>query len=160
EGAAEPSVLDSTEITQPALFAVEYALACLWESWGVRPAFLLGHSVGEYVAACLAGVFSLEDGMRLVSERGRLMGSLAAGSMAAVAAGPEALQELVMGDGVTIAAVNGPHSTVVSGETRAVESLCEALGARGIRCKALSVSHAFHSPMMEPALGPFARAVE
>jgi len=155
------SPLDETAYTQPALFAIEYALAQLWRSWGIVPSFVMGHSVGEYVAACVAGVFSLEDGLRLIAERGRLMQALPRdGGMAAVfsdegrvsaALGPYAGE-------LSIAALNGPEETVVSGASRSLGRLLEALSAAGIRSKSLRVSHAFHSPLMEPMLDAFEKA--
>ncbi len=153
-----PSLLDETGFTQPALFALEYALANLWRSWGVEPAVLLGHSVGEYAAACLAGVFSLEDGMRLITARGRLMQQLPrGGSMAAVfadAARVEAVLEPYRNQ-ATVAAVNGPENVVVSGEAAAVRAVVDAFEKTGVRTQMLAVSHAFHSPLMEPMLDAF-----
>ena len=157
----EASLLDRTECTQPALFAVEYALAELWRSWGVVPMAVMGHSVGELVAACVAGIMSLEDALVLVAERGRLMGSLPnGGAMAAIAAGEaEVLECMAQGAAqLAIAAVNAPDQTVVSGTSDAVEALCGAFEARGVRCQRLAVSHAFHSPLVEPVLAEFERA--
>jgi acyl transferase domain-containing protein/NADPH:quinone reductase-like Zn-dependent oxidoreductase len=152
--------LDQTQYTQPALFAVEYALAELWRAWGVTPDVLIGHSVGEYVAACLAGVFSLEDGLRLIVERGRLMQSLPpGGAMAAVFAGEGAVrEELARHAEVSIGAVNGPEQTVISGAAAAVDAACASFAARGVRCQRLPVSHAFHSPLVEPILDRFEQA--
>ena len=151
-GAAEQ--LNQTGLTQPALFAVEYALAKLWMSWGVCPAAMAGHSIGEYVAACLAGVFSLEDALAVVAARGRLMQGLAAGAMTAV---PLAEQEVrpLLSEGLALAAVNGPRQCVVSGTFEAVANLERELEGREISCRRLHTSHAFHSPMMEPVLGEF-----
>ncbi|PZN81690.1 MAG: short-chain dehydrogenase [Candidatus Methylumidiphilus alinenensis] len=152
------ALLDQTAYTQPALFALEYALAELWRSWGIQPTAVMGHSVGEYVAACVAGVFSLEDGLRLIAARGRLMGALPQnGGMVAVQAEPSQVAALLHNDGerLAFAAINGPHSVVVSGEQPALEVLVAKLHAAGIKTKALAVSHAFHSHLMEPMLAEF-----
>ncbi|HYG62914.1 MAG TPA: beta-ketoacyl synthase N-terminal-like domain-containing protein [Thermoanaerobaculia bacterium] len=146
--------LARTALTQPALFAVEYALARLWMSWGVRPQAMLGHSIGEYVAACLAGVFSLEDALALVAARGRLMQDLPAGGMLSVPLPEEELAPL-LGPHLSIAAVNEPARTAVSGPFGALEELERDLTARGVEYRRLQTSHAFHSTMMEPALQPF-----
>jgi len=151
-------LLDETMYTQPALFSLEYALAELWRSWGVEPAAVMGHSVGEYTAACVAGVFSLEDGLRLIAERGRLMQSLPKdGMMAVVFASEERVKVAIepYAKLVSFAAINGPESVVISGETNAVNSVLEKLHADGIRTQPLNVSHAFHSPLMEPILDNF-----
>ena len=155
-GAQTP--LDETTYTQPALFALEYALAELWRSWGIEPAAVLGHSVGEYVAACVAGVFSLEDGLKLIATRGRLMQeSSEKGTMAAVAADEQrvAAELELYRDDVAIAALNGPQNTVISGRSGAVEEILKKFEARGIRCKRLAVSRAFHSPLLDPILDAF-----
>ena len=146
--------LQQTAITQPALFVVEYALAQLWMEWGVRPTAMLGHSIGEYVAATLAGVFSLEDALAVVSARGKLMQELPSGSMLAVPL-PEAQVQPLLGQELSLAAINGPYSCVVSGMREAVEALEGQLAARGVECRRLHTSHAFHSPMMEPILESF-----
>jgi acyl transferase domain-containing protein len=151
-GAAER--LAQTRFTQPALFAVEYALARLWMAWGVVPQAMLGHSIGEYVAACLAGVMSLADALALVAERGRLMQALPAGAMLAVPLGEAELVPLLDGQ-LSLAAVNAPGRAVVSGPHEAVEALRMALAGRGVAARPLHTSHAFHSGMMEPALAPF-----
>jgi acyl transferase domain-containing protein/NADPH:quinone reductase-like Zn-dependent oxidoreductase/acyl carrier protein len=158
-GPESEAILNQTENAQPALFAVEYALAELWRSWGVEPAALIGHSLGEYVAACVAGVFSLEDGLKLVSARGRLMQTMCKpGAMAAVAADEAAVLAAIEGrSGLAIAAVNAPDSVVISGEETGVDAAMAQLLAGGIRCERLAVSHAFHSPMMEPMLDEFER---
>jgi acyl transferase domain-containing protein len=159
ERAAEAAErLKETFLTQPALFAVEYALAQLWMSWGVRPEALAGHSVGEYVAACLAGVFSLADALSLVAYRARLMQALPKGEMLSVMLTAEELEPYLNAD-LSLAAVNGPSQCVLSGTAQAVEG-CEALlVAREVKCRRLHTSHAFHSRMMEPALEPFARRI-
>jgi acyl transferase domain-containing protein len=148
--------LNQTAVTQPALFVIEYALARLWMEWGVRPEAMIGHSIGEYVAACLAGVFSLEDALRLVAERGRLMQGLPAGSML-VAPLPEAKARALIERraGLSLAAVNAPELCVVAGPSDAVDGLEAELSAEGVVCRRLRASHAFHSEMMEPILAPF-----
>lgn len=156
EGAASP--IDETIYTQPALFALEYALAMLWRSWGIEPAAVMGHSVGEYVAACVAGVFSLEDGLKLIATRGRLMQALPqGGEMAAVFATetPVAAAIASYADRVSIAAVNGPENIVISGAGPAIQAILDTLAAEGIKAQRLTVSHAFHSPLMEPMLNAF-----
>ncbi|MEO0408181.1 MAG: type I polyketide synthase, partial [Cyanobacteria bacterium P01_A01_bin.135] len=147
--------IHQTALTQPAIFALEYALAQLWLSWGVQPAAVLGHSIGEYVAACIARVFSLEDGLRLVAARGRLMQALpAGGGMVAVMASAEQVSGL-LGESVAIAAINGPESVALSGPLDDLEKVEATLTSKGIKTKALSVSHAFHSALMEPMLAEF-----
>ncbi len=150
--------LARTEITQPALFVTEYALAQLWLSWGLAPAAMLGHSVGEYVAACLAGVFSLPDALLVLSARARLMQSLPPGAMLAVRL-PEADVLPLLGDTLSLAAVNSPSGCVVSGPSDAVAALQSLLESRQAACKRLNTSHAFHSGMMEPILAPFMEVV-
>nr|UUL70766.1 Beta-ketoacyl-acyl-carrier-protein synthase I [Vitiosangium cumulatum] len=159
--AGQTSPLDETAFTQPALFAFEWALSELWRSWGVEPTVVMGHSVGEYVAACVAGVFSLEEGLALIVERGRLMQSLPPdGEMAAVFAdGARTAQAIApYASRVSIAAFNGPSETVISGDGKAVAAILEALTAEGVKVRRLGVSHAFHSPLMEPILDAFERA--
>jgi acyl transferase domain-containing protein len=149
------ALLDMTRYTQPALFSIEYALAELWMRWGVTPHAMLGHSVGEYVAACVAGVLSLEDGLRLIAERARLMQALpAGGAMAAVRAAPDRVLHAIAAfpHSVALAAENGPESVVVSGAAADVERVLARLRDDGIECRPLAVSHAFHSPLLEPAL--------
>ena len=151
------SLLDNTAYTQPALFAIEYALAELWRSWGVRPTFVMGHSVGEFVAACVAGVFGLEDGLRLIAERGRLMQSLpAGGQMAAVYAGRERVESAIASsNAVSVAAINGPEIIVISGDGNQIEAILQRLSREGIKSKELAVSHAFHSPLVNSVLDEF-----
>jgi acyl transferase domain-containing protein len=151
--------LKQTAVTQPALFVIEYALANLWMQWGVRPQAMIGHSIGEYVAACLAGVFSLEDGLRLVAERGRLMQQQPGGSMLAVPL-PEHEVQSILGKELCLAAVNEASMCVVSGPTEAVKSFAEQLSADGRECRYLHTSHAFHSWMMDPILQPLTKAIQ
>ncbi|GAB1545334.1 hypothetical protein NUACC21_80100 [Scytonema sp. NUACC21] len=169
----ETSLIDETAYTQPALFAIEYALAELWKSWGITPSTVMGHSVGEYVAACIAGVFSLEDGLKLIAQRGRLMQALPQnGKMIAVMASQSQVQAVLNDCGekltclgepsvgkpdkvVAIAAINGPQSLVISGEYQSIDTICAILAAQGIKTKPLQVSHAFHSPLMQPILAEF-----
>ncbi|MBV8199910.1 MAG: acyltransferase domain-containing protein, partial [Acidobacteria bacterium] len=162
EGSAASGALANTALAQPALFAVEYALAQLWMSWGVRPRAMIGHSIGEYVAACLAGVFSLADGLRLVAERGRLMQELPPGAMLAAAL-PEAGAQALLAEravrGVELAAVNGPAATVFSGEVEEIERLRRELARRGVDHRLLRTSHAFHSAAMSPVVPRFAARV-
>ncbi|HET9229165.1 MAG TPA: amino acid adenylation domain-containing protein [Thermoanaerobaculia bacterium] len=145
--------LDETALAQPMLFAVEHALARLWISWGVKPEAMLGHSVGEYVAACLAGVFSLEDGLRLVAARGRLMQEQPPGAMLAV---PLPESEIVLEGSLSLAAVNAPRACVVSGTVEDIEAFRRRLGEE-MECRLLHAAHAFHSSLMDPVLEPFAR---
>ncbi len=150
--------LQQTRLTQPALFAVEYATAQLWMSLGVRPAAMAGHSVGELVAATLAGVFALADAVRIVAARGAMMQDLPAGSMLSVPLSEADVQEYV-GAEVSVAAVNGPASCVLAGPNAAIASVSSALEAKGLPCRALKTSHAFHSAMMQPIVAPFAALV-
>ncbi len=153
-----PSPLNETAYTQPALFALEYALAELWRSWGIEPGIVMGHSVGEYVAACVAGAFSLEDGLKLIAERGRLMQELPQkGTMLAVFANPARLEPTLaqFAGSVTIATLNGPGNTVISGERTAIQAVQRQLEAEGLSTHQLGVSHAFHSPLMDPMLTAF-----
>jgi acyl transferase domain-containing protein/NADPH:quinone reductase-like Zn-dependent oxidoreductase/acyl carrier protein len=159
-GDAEGGGLEQTENTQPALFALEYALTKLWKSWGVVPAAVLGHSVGEYAAAWAAGVFSLEDGLKLIAARGRLMQRLCRpGAMMALDLDAERTASAVVGfeDRVAVAAFNSPSHTVIAGEGEVVERIVEELRASGVKATRLNVSHAFHSPLMDPMLEEFER---
>ncbi|WP_437633779.1 type I polyketide synthase [Sorangium sp. So ce854] len=150
--------LDRTAMTQPALFVVEYALARLWMAWGVTPDAMLGHSVGEYVAACLAGCLSLEDALALVAARGRLMEATPDGAMLAVSAS-EAEVAGWLGDEVALAAVNGPRQCVLSGGTAAIQRVEREAAGRGIEARRLRTGRAFHSHLMEGALAGFREAV-
>jgi phthiocerol/phenolphthiocerol synthesis type-I polyketide synthase E len=149
--------LRQTRLAQPALFSVEYALALLWRDLGITPAGMVGHSIGEYVAATLAGVFTLSDALAVVAARGRLMQAMPAGAMAAVQLAEAELRPLLP-EGLSVAAVNGPGACVVAGPSSQVEEFGDRLVAAGIACRPLRTSHAFHSPMMEPMLAEF-RAV-
>lgn len=153
--------LSQTAYTQPALFVIEYALAQLWLSWGVRPAAVMGHSAGEYVAACVAGVFSLEDGLRLIAERGRLMQALeAGGGMVSVMATQQYVTELLIGTSVTIAAINGPTSVVIAGPNIELEHVVAKLMKDNVKTTTLAVSHAFHTCLMEPIIADFRKIAE
>jgi acyl transferase domain-containing protein/thioesterase domain-containing protein/acyl carrier protein len=144
--------LNQTWLTQPALFSIEYSLARWWMSLGVEPAAMVGHSIGEYVAACLAGVFSLEDALAIVAFRGRLIYDLPQGSMLAV---PLAADEIHLNGTLSLAAANNPHLCVVSGPTADIATLEESLAKQSVSCRRLYTSHAFHSAMMNPILEPF-----
>ncbi|MBE9033669.1 type I polyketide synthase [aff. Roholtiella sp. LEGE 12411] len=151
-------LLNETAYTQPALFALEYALVQLWKSWGIEPDVVMGHSVGEYVAATIAGVFSLEDGLKLIATRGRLMQQLSAGGeMVSVLASESQVREAIASytSQVAIAAFNSPESIVISGAIEAIGAICSHLESQAIKIKPLQVSHAFHSPLMEPMLREF-----
>jgi len=150
--------LQQTALTQPALFTVEYALAQLWMAWGVLPAAMIGHSIGEYVAACLAGVFTLEDALELVAARGRLMQALPGGAMLSVPLTEEVLRPYLTPD-LALAAVNAPALCAVSGDFDAIAALEARLAADDVAYRRLHTSHAFHSPMMDPIVAPFTRRV-
>ena len=152
--------LDNTRYTQPAVFALEAALMRLWRSWGIKPAAVMGHSLGEYAAACAAGVLSLTDGLRLVARRAELIASLPEdGSMAAIFADDKVVTEFIgSGKDVSVAAMNGPANTVISGRADAVHSVISKLAEKGIHSKKLNVSHAFHSALMDPILDQVAHA--
>ncbi|MDH6055572.1 type I polyketide synthase [Umezakia ovalisporum] len=156
EGKSE--AIHQTAYTQPALFALEYAITQLWHSWGIKPDIVMGHSVGEYVAACVAGIFSLEDGLKLIATRGRLMQSLPQdGAMVSFLASEARIQEAITPyrDDVSIAAINGTESVVISGKRTSVMTIAEELATVGIKTRHLTVSHAFHSPLMTPILDEF-----
>ena len=152
-------VINQTGIAQPALFVIEYCLAKLLESWGVTPKAMVGHSIGEYVAACLAGVFTLEDALTLVAGRGKMMQDLDPGSMLAVPLSEKELVALLPPD-LSVAVVNGPDLTVVSGEKNVINAFNERMAEeRGLECRVLHTSHAFHSHMMDPIVEQFADLV-
>ncbi|MEO1410022.1 MAG: SDR family NAD(P)-dependent oxidoreductase [Bacteroidota bacterium] len=153
--AAAQEALRQTANTQVALFVVEYALAQVWLAWGIRPSAMVGHSIGEYVAACVAGVFSLEDSLKIVVERGRLMQSVEPGGMLSI---PLAEREVLssLPAGISVSVLNSPQQTVVSGSLADIAALEEGLLARGLKCQRLQTSHAFHSQMFDPIVGPFA----
>jgi amino acid adenylation domain-containing protein len=148
--------LVQTQFTQPALFVIEYALAKLWMSWGIKPAAMIGHSVGEYVAGCLAGVFTLEDALSLVARRGALVQAQPGGAMLSVRLPEKELLNQLNGNGqMEIAAVNSPTLCVVAGPYEAIAALEKKLASQDVVTRQLRTSHAFHSPMMEPVLAPF-----
>ncbi len=151
--------INQTEIAQPLLFIFEYALAKLLEKWGINPQAMIGHSVGEYVAACLSGVFTLEDGLRLVVSRGKLMQQVPLGAMLSVPLAEEALKPLLDNE-LALAAVNGPSHCVVSGPSETVAAFEKRLRAMGCEPRPLHTSHAFHSAMMEPILEEFEAQVK
>ncbi|MFF6994952.1 SDR family NAD(P)-dependent oxidoreductase [Streptomyces sp. NPDC008313] len=165
EGAGDSERINRTGFTQPALFAVEYALARMWESWGIRPTALIGHSLGEITAACVAGVHSLEDAARLVTARARLMEALPSGGvMETLVCDEETVRAAIAEAGplprVALAAVNGPTDVVLSGAEDEVGEVVGLLAARGVKHRRLVVSHAFHSPLMAPMLEEFRKVTE
>ncbi|WP_179321073.1 polyketide synthase [Winogradskyella helgolandensis] len=155
---AEVTIKD-TQYTQPALFVVEYALSQLWMSWGIQPTLLCGHSIGEFVAAHLAGIFSLKDALLLVAKRGKLVSNLPAGSMLSVRTTYESLSEILPKD-LCVAAVNSDQLCVVSGEDKPIEAFAKLLEEKKIPNRLLLTSHAFHSTMMDPVLEEFKSEVE
>ncbi len=155
--------LNQTQYTQPAIFALEYSLAQMWLSWGVKPDIVMGHSVGEYVAAAIAGVFSLEDGLKLIGKRGKLMQALPRnGEMFAVFADEGTVDKLIKSysDKVAIAAINGKENIVISGDSEAIKQIINQLSNQGISSKKLIVSHAFHSPLMQPMVEDFQKVAK
>lgn len=154
------SLIHQTRYTQPAMFAFGYALAELWRSWGVKPDAVLGYSVGEYCAAHVAGVLGLEETLRLLAIRSRLIQALPLnGAMAAIMADESTVRAALAGErSVEIAAINGPHLVVISGERGALQRIVSALEAQGVEARALTVSHAFHSPLLDPMLDEFEQA--
>lgn len=160
-GEKSAEYLENTRYVQPALFALEYALADVIRHWGVEPAYVIGHSIGEIVAACIAGVLDLEDAAHFVAARGRLMGSLPeGGTMLAISAAPEQVQRWLQGKeaDVAVATVNGPHAVVISGKAEAVAAVGAMAQTAGRQIKELEVSHAFHSPLMDPILDELTQA--
>lgn len=158
EVAEATRLLDETAMTQVALFVTEYAMAKLWMDWGIYPQAMIGHSVGEYVAACLAGVFSLEDALGLVAVRGRLMQATPRGSMLSITLPVQDVLPL-LGRNLSLAVINGPRLCVVSGPTEEIGALQSDLAARDIQCQHLHTSHAFHSPLVEPIIERFTEHV-
>lgn len=153
-----PRLLDSMTYAQAGLFALEYGLARLWQSWGLQPAAVMGHSLGEYVAACVAGVFSLSDAAKLVAARSRLMDSVEeVGQMAVIFAGEEVVAQAVapLADEVAVAVINGPSNVVISGRKTAVQTIMAQLKAERIRSRAIDVAQAAHSPLLDPVLPEF-----
>jgi acyl transferase domain-containing protein/acyl carrier protein len=156
---SDSSLITETRYAQPLIFLVEYSLARLLTALGIRPRYMIGHSIGEYTAACIAGVFSFEDGLKLVVERGRLMNSLPPGGMVSVplsASDAAAFTE----SGISLAGINGPEQVVFSGDAQSIESLCSKLSSAGIPYVKLHTSHAFHSAMQEPIMDAFKQVVE
>lgn len=151
-------LLGQTSITQPAIFTIEYAIARLWLQCGISPAAMIGHSVGEYVAACLAGVFSLEEALVLIAERGKLIQSMPSGVMLAVSLSEHDLAPL-LSPALSIAAINSDNQTVASGPEDSIQELEAVLNKKKIVCRRLKTSHAFHSPMMDAIVGPFVERV-
>ncbi|MBX9258980.1 SDR family oxidoreductase [Desmonostoc muscorum CCALA 125] len=151
--------LQQTAITQPALFVIEYAMAKLWMAWGVRPEVMIGHSIGEYVAATIAGVFALEDALAIVATRGKLMQELPGGAMISVQLPEQKIQQLLEKE-ISLAAINAPCSCVVSGSEEAIEKLQEKLEQIGVNCRRLHTSHAFHSEMMSPIIEIFTHLLQ
>jgi amino acid adenylation domain-containing protein/non-ribosomal peptide synthase protein (TIGR01720 family) len=159
---AESSVdiVNQTANTQPLLFAIEYALSELWRSWGIKPATVIGHSIGEYAAACIAGVFSLEDGLKLAAIRGKLLQSLPKGGvMAAVLENVQKVLEIIGNRNISVAAVNSPKNVVISGKESDITEALAKLSKQGIRHTLLQVSHAFHSHLTEPILEQFQKII-
>ncbi|MDM8557376.1 SDR family NAD(P)-dependent oxidoreductase [Candidatus Parabeggiatoa sp. HSG14] len=159
ESKASALAIDQTAITQPAIFVIEYSLAQLWMAWGIKPKAMIGHSIGEYVAACLAGVFTLEESLMLVAARGQLMQSVPAGTMLAVPLSETEIQPF-LNENIDLAAINVPSQSVISGPIDAVERLATQLAEQNIECQRLHTSHAFHSEMMAPILRSFLEQVQ
>lgn len=151
--------LNQTWLTQPALFVIEYALAQLWQAWGVRPQAMIGYSIGEYIAACLAGVLSLEDALMLVARRAQMIQSLPGGAMLAIPLSEREVQPL-LGQTLSLSAINGPSLCVVAGATEAIDELEHQLSRKGLACRRLVTSHAFHSHMMVPMVDSFSKPVK
>ena len=154
----EDNLLRQTEITQPALFAIEYSLSQLLISWGIKPSAAIGHSIGEYVAATLAGVFSLDDALEIVSVRGKLMQEIPSGSMLSVSLDEKEIMNF-LDDEIALAAINGPDLCVVSGPDNSIKALIDRFNKEGIIYRKLHTSHAFHSPMMDPIIEKFSQII-
>ncbi|MGB3534210.1 MAG: SDR family NAD(P)-dependent oxidoreductase [Microcoleaceae cyanobacterium] len=154
----ENSLINQTAYAQPALFVIEYALAKLWMSWGVKPQAMIGHSIGEYVAATLAGVFSLEDALALVAIRGKLMQTCPPGAMLSVSSTAEKIKS-ILPEELVIAVINSPKLSVLSGSNTAIETFEQVLNQENITYRRLHTSHAFHSPLMEPILDEFKQTI-
>ncbi|QDS96167.1 Polyketide synthase PksJ [Roseimaritima multifibrata] len=152
------ALLRETQFTQPALFAVGYSLAQTWMNWGIRPTAMMGHSIGEFAAACVAGVFSLEDAVRLIAKRGEMMQRLPGGSMLSVRLPGHTVEPMLSGD-LAIASYNGPSLCVVAGPDDQVQTLQKELESNEVVCRSLQTSHAFHSPMMQEIVRPYAEFV-
>ena len=155
---AATEILRNTQFTQPALFAIGYSLAQVWLAWGIEPTALMGHSIGEFAAACTAGVFSLEDGLKMIAERGQAMQALPGGSMMSVRLPGVEVEPMLWGD-MAIGSYNGPSLCVVAGPDDQVAELQAKLEAKEVVCRHLHTSHAFHSPMMNEIVDPFAEFV-
>jgi amino acid adenylation domain-containing protein len=155
---AAKEILKNTQFTQPALFALGYSLAQVWLAWGIRPTALMGHSIGEFAAACVAGVFSLEDGLKMIAQRGAVMQALPGGSMMSVRKPGAEIEPLLWGD-MAIGSYNGPELCVVAGPDDQVAQLQKKLESQDVACRHLHTSHAFHSPMMNSIVDPFAEFV-
>ncbi|MEM7346462.1 MAG: type I polyketide synthase, partial [Chloroflexota bacterium] len=158
-----PALINQTAYTQPALFALQCALVDLWKSWGISPDMVMGHSIGEFAAAYAAGVFTLEDGLKLIAKRGQLMQALPQTGEMVIVFGAESQLSSVLepyADQVSVAALNGVETVVISGHKTPIEIICEQLDAQGIKTERLNVSHAFHSPLMDPILTEFKQVIE
>jgi amino acid adenylation domain-containing protein len=155
---ASTEILRNTQFTQPALFALGYSLAQVWLGWGIQPSALMGHSIGEFAAACVAGVFSLEDGLKMIAERGRAMQALPGGSMMSVRLPGAEVEPMLWGD-MAIGSFNGPELCVVAGPDDQVAKLQKQLESKDVVCRHLHTSHAFHSPMMNEIVDPFTEFV-
>lgn len=163
-GQESESLLQQTAFAQPAIFALEYALYETWKAWGITPDWVMGHSVGEYVAACVSGLFTLEQALLLIATRGRLMQNLpAGGGMVAIATDLETIEVLLgqtLPPTISVAALNAPNQTVLSGKSDVLDEISQTLETRGIKVRSLPVSHAFHSALLEPILEPLGKAFE
>ncbi len=159
----DADLIHETQYTQPALFSIEYALAELWRSWGIEPDYVMGHSIGEYSAGCFAGFYSLEDGLKLIATRGKLMQDLPKnGEMAVIFSKLDNVKSMIKdySDQVSIAAINGPENIVISGKKEAVKTVVGLFEGEGVNTRTLHVSHAFHSPLMDTILDEFESVAE